>query len=159
MDPGRLQTPPVRPKRSVGGNPEPRTPNSEPLNPMELYEEPIAVLTMLARVAKINGVIDEPERRLIEGMAKKMMVPQDMVNAIIEGRVTAEINPPDEEWERIPYFQMCVMMTGVNGEFDDKEAIFCKRLGDSQPQAIAPFDDFGPHCGLLVYTKSIHSTL
>jgi hypothetical protein len=96
---------------------------------MELYEEPIAVLTMLTRVAKINGVIDEPERRLIESMAEKMMVPQDMVDAIIEGRVTAEINPPDVEWERIPYFQMCVMMTGVNGEFDEREAVFCKRLG------------------------------
>ena len=96
---------------------------------MELYEEPIAVLTMLARVAKINGKIDEPERQLIQGMAKKMMVPQDMVDAILNGRVTAEISPPEEEWERIPYFQMCVMMTGVNGEFDEKEAIFCKRLG------------------------------
>jgi len=96
---------------------------------MELYEEPIAVLTMLARVARINGLIDEQEKRLIEGMAEKMSVPSDMVEGIIEGKIKAEISPPAEEWERIPYFQMCVMMTGVNGEFDEKEAIFCKRLG------------------------------
>ena len=96
---------------------------------MDLYEEPIAVLTMLARVARVNGSIDEQEKKLIESMAKKMLVPAEMVEAILDGRITAEIKAPEEEWERIPYFQMCVMMTGVNGKFDEKEALFCKRLG------------------------------
>ena len=96
---------------------------------MDLYEEPIAVLTMLVRVARIDGIIDEQERKLIETMAEKMFVPDEMVEAILEGRVSAEIHPPKEEWERIPYFQMCVIMTGVNGEFESQEALFCKRLG------------------------------
>ncbi len=96
---------------------------------MDLYEEPIAVLTMLARVARVNGMIDEQEKNLIETMAEKMMVPAEVVEAILDGRISAEIKPPEEEWERIPYFQMCVMMTGVNGDFDEREALFCKRLG------------------------------
>lgn len=96
---------------------------------MQNQQDAIATLSMLKKVAAIDGNIDEKEMSFMQAMAEKLKVDSETLEQIIQGEIYAEIDPPSEEWERIPYFQMCVMMTGINGDFQEKEALFCKQLG------------------------------
>ena len=91
--------------------------------------EALAILTMLVEVSKVNGEIDEKEKAMINRMAEKMNLDASIRDEVMAGKIYVEISPPAGEWERIPFFQMCVMTSGVNGDFDKREALFCKRLG------------------------------
>lgn len=95
----------------------------------ENREERIAILTMLTQVSDMDGNIDEREELLIRSIAIKLNIDEQTTDDILSGTLSAEIKAPTDEWDRIPYFQMCVMASGVNGDFNEKETLYCKRLG------------------------------
>ena len=96
---------------------------------MDDREERIAILTMLTHVSDLDGGLDEREKLLIRSIAIKLDIDEVTTEDIIAGRLSAEISPPEPESDRIPYFQMCVMASGVNGNFNEKETLYCKKLG------------------------------
>jgi len=84
---------------------------------------------MLVDVCKVNGLIDEREMLMIHTMSEKLNLSDDLRDQVISGTIHVQIKAPEGEWERIPFFQMCVMTSGVNGDFDARESLFCKKLG------------------------------
>ena len=118
---------------------------------MKGKEEHIAILCMLAKVSGMDGQVDESEKLLIRAIAMKLGVDEHTTEEIISGRIKAKIKPPPGEFDRIPYFQMCVMASGVNGEFNDEETLYCKKLGlklglrdQTLDKAIALFKEYHP---------------
>ncbi|NNC83832.1 MAG: hypothetical protein HKN79_09650 [Flavobacteriales bacterium] len=114
-------------------------------------EDGIAILTMLTRVGEMSGEMDEREELLIRTIALKLGLDEQTTDDILAGRIRAEITPPRKEVDRIPYFHMCVMASGINGDFDDREVLFCKKLGmrlglrdDTLDKAIALFKEYYP---------------
>ena len=95
----------------------------------EEERDALAILTMLVGVSTVDGKIDDRELNMISRMAKKMNLSDRVRDQVVSGKIYVEIEPPAGEWERIPFFQMCVMTSGVNGDFDEQEMLFCKRLG------------------------------
>jgi hypothetical protein len=95
----------------------------------EEKDNTLAIICMLVKVSTKDGVIGSQEEFFINAMSDRLGLTAEERADILSGRVDVKILPPKDEWERIPYFQMCVMASGVNGHFHEKEVLFCKKLG------------------------------
>lgn len=75
-------------------------------------EESIAVLAMLAQLCRHDSDMEEREHQMLKALGREFKLEEELIEAIISGKVEVDIKAPEREADRIPYFHLCVMFSG-----------------------------------------------